>query len=562
MASGTIRSQISHFSLPDYIKAVGHDFSSFITFLAIMPLPNVRKRKQLSLEDRMTVIKHSEGGMTAIAISDLVGCGKTQIQNIIKKTDEIKALWNSGEGRASQKFVSKVRKVTHDKIDEMVWEWFRKARSKNLLITGKMIQEEALLLSLKLSYDDFLASNGWLHRWQQRHHVKMAVISGEAADVNPTTVDDWHKRLPDICAGYTNKDIFNADETGLFFRALSTSSMVAKGDDCKGGHIDKDRITVLLCCSATGEKLQPLVIGRSLNPRCFRGRASPVPVIYKANRKAMMTSDMFTTWLHLVNNKMKIQDRKILLLLDNCSAHPDLDLSHVKLVYLPPRTTSHLQPLDAGIIQAVKMVYRKKLLRHFVLLMDDANCASDLAKCVKVLDAIVWLRHAWDCLREKTIVKCFSKCGVTTSIETSDTTDFDADALDDESQAVLGYTTLAEYVNLDSDLATTETIDPNWRDNLLAKAAGDIASDTLSEEEDGEEATDPAGPAVPSANQLAGYFREGVAFSLEHDNPELFDLMTKATSLIEQQKWQSIKSAQQTSIKDFIRPTCSSVSNF
>ena len=47
MASGTIRSQISHFSLPDYIKAVGHDFSSFITFLAIMQLQNVRKREQL-----------------------------------------------------------------------------------------------------------------------------------------------------------------------------------------------------------------------------------------------------------------------------------------------------------------------------------------------------------------------------------------------------------------------------------------------------------------------------------------------------------------------------------
>ena len=70
-----------------------------------------------------------------------------------------------------------------------------------------------------------------------------------------------------------------------------------------------------------------------------------------------MTSDMFTTWLHLVNNKMKIQDGKILLLFDNCFAHPDLDLSHMKLVFLPPRTTSHLQPLEAGIIQAVKMVY-------------------------------------------------------------------------------------------------------------------------------------------------------------------------------------------------------------
>ena len=78
---------------------------------------------------------------------------------------------------------------------------------------------------------------------------------------------DWAKRLPVICDGYEPRNIFNADETGLFFRALPTKSMVTKGDLCNGGKNSKDRITVLLAASATGEKLRPLVIGKSKKPR-------------------------------------------------------------------------------------------------------------------------------------------------------------------------------------------------------------------------------------------------------------------------------------------------------
>ena len=68
------------------------------------------------------------------------------------------------------------------------------------------------------------------------------------------------------CEGYATKDIFNCDETGLFYRTLPTRSLVVKG-----GKQAKDRITVLLCASVSGEKLQPLVIGKSRNPRSFKG---------------------------------------------------------------------------------------------------------------------------------------------------------------------------------------------------------------------------------------------------------------------------------------------------
>ena len=87
--------------------------------------------------------------------------------------------------------------------------------------------------------------------------------------------------------------------------------MVVKGDEAKGSKKAKERITALLACSAVGEKLTPLVIGRSANPRCFRGVTACLPVTYAANKKASMTSDLFQSRLNTVNIKMKSENRSI-----------------------------------------------------------------------------------------------------------------------------------------------------------------------------------------------------------------------------------------------------------
>jgi hypothetical protein len=69
-----------------------------------------------------------------------------------------------------------------------------------------------------------------------------------------------------------------------------------------------------------------------------------MPVTYRWNKKAWMTGVLFDEWLRKVNNRMKAQKRNIILLLGNCGAHPKLEMSNVKLTFLPPNTTSKLQP--------------------------------------------------------------------------------------------------------------------------------------------------------------------------------------------------------------------------
>ena len=179
------------------------------------------------------------------------------------------------------------------------------------------------MLSASMGLADFTTSNGWLESWQKRSSVRLGTLCGEAADVPEDVVADWAKRLPGITAGYAMADIYNANETGLYFRALPNRSMVLHDDPSKGIKTSKERITVLLACSAAGHKLKPLFIGKAENPRYFRGidKAS-LPVTYLANRKAWMTSILFQEWLEHLNGAMKLLRREILLFVDNCSAHP------------------------------------------------------------------------------------------------------------------------------------------------------------------------------------------------------------------------------------------------
>ena len=122
--------------------------------------------------------------------------------------------------------------------------------------------------------------------------ISFKTSCGESNSVDENSVALWKTKLRDICEGYEAKNIANCDETALFFKVLPNKTLHLKNEKCSGGKLSKDRITLMLTVFADGSKLQkPLIIGKSQNPRCFKGlHKKKLHCDYYANTKAWMTS--------------------------------------------------------------------------------------------------------------------------------------------------------------------------------------------------------------------------------------------------------------------------------
>ena len=373
-----------------------------------------RKRKDFTASEKVQIIEYKKENPNASVrtIAEKFVCGKSQIQSILAKGNEILEDYSANKNAHSKR----ARVSPMKNVDEATYEWYQKARTKNIPVTGPMLQEKAKRASEELGDSTFKASNGWLDRFKKRYNITSKVISGEAGGVSEETVSSWKERLPSILSGYSPENVLNMDETGQFFRALPNRSLTEVSKQCIGGKKSKERITCAFFVNAAGHCEKPIVIGKSKSPRCFKAirDTSQLPCSYFSQPKAWMDFNILDDVLSKLNRKLARENRNVILFLDNAPCHPpDMKgkYDHIKIVFFPPNCTSRLQPLDLGIIQTIKHKYMKLMLTHVVSKIDDCDSATEVCKSVDLLQAIRWIGQAWETVSESTIKKCFVKAG-------------------------------------------------------------------------------------------------------------------------------------------------------
>ncbi|CAF5027272.1 unnamed protein product [Rotaria sp. Silwood1] len=155
---------------------------------------------------------------------------------------------------------------------------------------------------------------------------------------------------------------------------MPDKSFAVNKECCKGGKTPKDRISILFCVNTTDEeKLKPLVIGKSFEPRCFINlNIRKLSVHLYANKTTWMNLKIFNKWLLNLNTSMKQQNMKIILFMDHASCHPtDIALSNIELIFFSPNPTSKLQLLGQSIMRTFKTYYRKHGVKYII-----SRCAS------------------------------------------------------------------------------------------------------------------------------------------------------------------------------------------
>ena len=271
-----------------------------------------------------------------------------------------------------------------------------------------------------------------------------------------------------------------------------------KGEKCSGGKHSKIRLTGLAAGNAHGERLAMFVIGKANKPRCFKGVRN-LPWRYRAQRKSWMTAELFEEWVRELDRKFSAAKRKIALIIDNCTAHPHVEqLPSIELIFLPPNTTSHTQPMDQGVIRALKAKYRSLAVRKLIAALEKKNPVSTIS----ILSAMVMLEKAWNAVSNKTFFNCFKKAGIS-EIEVERVLNDEDDpftGLDDIKEDTVQ--TLEAYIavlketfgdHVDADITTDDYIDFDievmtnheklTNQEVLAEINGDVNEESDDEEE-------------------------------------------------------------------------------
>ena len=216
-------------------------------------------------------------------------------------------------------------------------------------------------------------SDGWIHSFCKRHGLISRARLGKGASAHFEGAARASENMPKLlmelgcnCAKY----LYNLDETALYPWTQPDCSY--SFTPRRGFKKYTNRVTIMFCAGAGGfDREKPLVIGKAACLRIFKEKDGYDPrdrdVYYYYNANAWMTRRVFNSWLLGFHGCMRRKGRKIVLTMDNASAHGIegyeeevvdpfklVRLSNVTVVKLPPNTTSAIQPIDQGIIRSFK----------------------------------------------------------------------------------------------------------------------------------------------------------------------------------------------------------------
>lgn len=476
------------------------------------------KRQSLTIDTKLKILqavdennKKATGTKKKLGdIADEFGIKQCTLSAIVKGRETIESRAFSGC------FSSSTKKFRHadkfSEIDEALLIWFKGCRGTNTAVSDELLKSKAQSFISALEKDapmsDSCVSMSWIQRWKHRHNIVSVAMCGESGDVSVEDTQHWTATtLPNLLQRFSPADVFNGDETGLFWKLTPQRTLAFVGEKCHGGKHSKERITVFVAASMTGEKLPLMIIGKSERPRAFRNKH--VPLEYTNNSKAWMTSSIFEDHMRKIDRRMTAANRKIVMVVDNCPAHPKLDsLRAVTLVFLPPNTTSKTQPMDCGVIWSLKSHYRKHLMTELIISHD-----SKLPFQPDLLMALHWLQKAWACISSETIVNCFHSAGFRapsaspfasiTSIHTASDDGFGNIFERIRQEFSLPNEVSAEMFNaIDGDIISTEIpSDSDIINSLMPSSSGTVVSADHSDDDSPADVETPA-PSLAEALQM------------------------------------------------------------
>ena len=178
-------------------------------------------------------------------------------------------------------------------LEQSLWLWTTSIIENNLPLTGETILVKARDYAERLGITDFKGTDGWLSKYKKRFNLHNITRHGESASApSEECIERERTRLRDELESYNLDDIYNADETGLYW-AMEPSRILCNRR-VSGRKLNKNKVSILLTMNASGSDKLPPVFIYKYQPRSLRHvNKALLPMQYYWNMKAYMQVTFF-----------------------------------------------------------------------------------------------------------------------------------------------------------------------------------------------------------------------------------------------------------------------------
>jgi transposase-like protein len=186
-----------------------------------------KKRRTITMETKVEIIKRSEKGEKMVDIARTCGMSPSTIGTIVRDKDRIMQHVKSSVPMQST-IISKKRGIVIEEMEKLLSVWIEDQHQRRMPLSFMLIQEKALSLfkDLKAKHgesvagDTFNASHGWFNRFKARAKLHNIKVTGEAASADTVAATEFPKALAEIIddENYLPQQVFNVDETGLYWK--------------------------------------------------------------------------------------------------------------------------------------------------------------------------------------------------------------------------------------------------------------------------------------------------------------------------------------------------------
>lgn len=126
--------------------------------------------------------------------------------------------------------VTRTRDARIERMEGLLATWIEDKVQKHQPLSQGIIQEKALSIWHSLSdlpgssMEEFKASRGWFHRFCKRASLRNVKLQDESASADTEAASAYPEVLRKTIeeGGYTSRQVFNIDETGLYWKKLPT----------------------------------------------------------------------------------------------------------------------------------------------------------------------------------------------------------------------------------------------------------------------------------------------------------------------------------------------------